>query len=565
MYTITQQKATKKKIKTMFPISNKKEMELKQSLINTRNAIRKKYKDLHGEKLDIREKISETYKPIIDPIKSLIKTKNVKTEKTHIATPPPTSYKIETVPDSVFKTANPAFRRNLFAAKPQSSSSYQLPHSSQHDISGISDLNTSVNVDATASTSTAPDITAVTPSISDDQSNEIEQIEENLKIISSAAQDNNYGFRSFHGNLYMGKDPVYVKTVNKEILYSIKKQHWPVTHGLTNLLLSNNPKYYTEKELDLYKEMILATNVHKHRSARKKFPRRSYVMRGINDTFQADLIEMQPWSNQNRGYRYILMVIDVFSKRAWAIPLKNKTGPEVTQAMATIFKTNPQHIPRNMHTDQGKEFYNAQFQQLMRTHEINHYSTYSTLKASIVERLNRTILNRLWRLFSLQGSHKWLNNLQSIMDSYNETKHRTIKMRPIDVNAQNESLLLRTVYQKNQTLANKAKNKPKFKVNDNVRVSKYKSLFEKGYTPNWSTEIFKIVKVSPTEPITYHIVDLDGDRIKGGFYESELQKTNLTDVYLVEKIIRRKGNKVFVKWLGFDDKHSSWINADDVI
>lgn len=250
----------------MFPISNKKEMELKQSLINTRNAIRKKYKDLHGEKLDIREKFSETYKPIIDPIKSLIKTKNVKTEKTHIATPPPpTSYKIETVPESVFKTANPAFRRNLFAAKPQSSSSspYQLPHSSQHDISGISDLNTSVNVDATASTSTAPDITAVTPSISDDQSNEIEQIKENLKIISSAAQDNNYGFRSFHGNLYMGKDPVYVKTVNKQNLYSIKKQHWPVTPGLTNLLLSNNPKYYTEKDLDLYKEMILATNVHK--------------------------------------------------------------------------------------------------------------------------------------------------------------------------------------------------------------------------------------------------------------------------------------------------------------
>lgn len=302
-----------------------------------------------------------------------------------------------------------------------------------------------------------------------------------------------------------------------------------------------------------------------HRNVRKNFPRRSYVMRGINDTFQADLIEMQPWANQNRGYRYILMVIDVFSKQAWAKQLKNKTGVEVTQAMATIFKTNPQNIPVNMHTDQGKEFYNTHFQRLMHTHGINHYSTYSTLKASIVERLNRTIMNRLWRVFNLQGSHKWLNNLQPIMDSYNSTKHRTIQMRPIDVNKQNEADLLRTVYRKNQTLNVYAKKTNKFKVDDHVRVSKYKSLFEKGYTPNWSTEIFKVVKISPTEPITYRLADMDGERIKGCFYEQELQKTQITDVYLVEKIIRRKGNKVLVKWLGFDDTHSSWINADDVL
>lgn len=303
-----------------------------------------------------------------------------------------------------------------------------------------------------------------------------------------------------------------------------------------------------------------------HRSARKNFPRRSYVMRGINDTFQADLIEMIPWANENRGYRYILMMIDVFSKRAWAKALKNKTGSEVTKAMATIFETIPKSIPHNLHTDEGKEFYNAQFQRLMRKHMINHYSTYSTKKASIVERLNRTIMNRLWPLFNLQGSHKWLDKLQPIIDSYNRTKHRTIKMRPIDVNEKNESILLQTVYRKNQTLNVEDNNKNnKFRINDYVRISKYKSLFEKGYTPNWSTEIFRIVKVIPTEPPTYHLSDLNGERIKGCFYGYELLKTKSTEVYLVEKIIRRKGNKVLVKWLGFDDSHSSWINANDVL
>lgn len=303
-----------------------------------------------------------------------------------------------------------------------------------------------------------------------------------------------------------------------------------------------------------------------HRSARKNFTRRSYSMRGMNDTWQADLVEMQPWANQNRGHRYILMVIDVFSKRAWANPLKNKTGDEVTQAMSKIFKGNPENIPHNLHTDLGKEFYNSKFQKLMQQHNINHYSTYSKMKASIVERLNRTILNRMWRLFSLQGSHKWLNNLQPIIESYNDTKHRTIKMRPIDVNEKNQALLLQTVYKKNNTLNVDAKEKKnKIKVKDYVRISKYKSLFEKGYTPNWSTEIFIVKKVAPTEPITYHLSDLNGNEIKGCFYEYELQKTKNTDIYLVEKIIRRKGNKVYVKWLGFDDSHSSWINASDVL
>lgn len=162
-----------------------------------------------------------------------------------------------------------------------------------------------------------------------------------------------------------------------------------------------------------------------HRSARKKFPRRHYVMRGINDTFQADLIEMIPWANQNKGYRYILMVIDVFSKRAWAIPLKNKTGNEVTKAMTSVFTSNPKHIPRNLHTDEGKEFYNQSFQRLMKTHGINHYSTFSKMKASIVERFNRTFLNKLWPQFNLQGSHKWLHHLQPIILQYNSTIHRT--------------------------------------------------------------------------------------------------------------------------------------------
>lgn len=136
-------------------------------------------------------------------------------------------------------------------------------------------------------------------------------------------------------------------------------------------------------------------------------------------------------------------------------------------------------------------------------------------------------------------------------------------MRPIDVNAKNQNRLLHTVYKNNQTIH--VNNTNKFKINDYVRISKYKSLFEKGYTPNWSTELFRIARISPTEPVTYRLIDLNDNEIKGSFYEYELQQTKLTDVYLVEKVIRRKGNKLLVKWLGFDNSHSSWIDAKDFV
>ena len=106
--------------------------------------------------------------------------------------------------------------------------------------------------------------------------------------------------------------------------------------------------------------------------------------------------------------------------------------------------------------------------------------------------------------------------------------------------------------------------KPKFKVGDKVRISKYKHIFEKGYTPNWTTEIFTIDKLLPTVPYTYKLKDYQNKPLDGCFYEQELLKAKITDVYLIEKIVRRKGNKVLVKWLGFDDSHNTWENKDSV-
>lgn len=308
-----------------------------------------------------------------------------------------------------------------------------------------------------------------------------------------------------------------------------------------------------------------------HAPARKKFSRRKYVMYGIADTLQADLIEMQPYKRENRGHRYILIVIDVFSKMAYAEPLMNKTGSAVTQAMSSIIKKvhrqNPYHHINNLHTDEGTEFYNSTMKRLMDKFKINHYSTFSHMKASIVERLIRTIKRRLYMQFSMQGSYKWLEILPETIDRYNNTRHRTIRMTPNEVNSENELHLLDTVYKYKQLISTSAlRRSAKFKVNDHVRLSKYKMLFDKSYTPNWTTEVFKIRKVQyHTEPITYLLSDYQNKEIKGAVYTEELQAVKHPNVYLFEKIIRRQNGRAYVKWLGFGPEHNSWVNERDIL
>ncbi|KMQ84038.1 hypothetical protein RF55_18548 [Lasius niger] len=133
-------------------------------------------------------------------------------------------------------------------------------------------------------------------------------------------------------------------------------------------------------------------------------------------------------------------------------------------------------------------------------------------------------------------------------------------MRPADVTPAIAERLLTTVYNR-VNIAGLAK----FKVGDPVRVSKYKQLFEKGYTPNWTTEVFTIVKVQRTNPVSYLLEDYRKTSIAGAFYEHELHRANYPDVYLVEKVLRRRGDEVYVKWLGFDNSHNSWIHKDNVI
>lgn len=303
-----------------------------------------------------------------------------------------------------------------------------------------------------------------------------------------------------------------------------------------------------------------------HRGARRNFVRRKVCMVGIMDTLQADLVEMQPYAEcrGNARMRYILVVINIFSKKAYARPLKTKSAEHVELALRSILDELG-HPIRNLHVDMGKEFYNKRVQRMLDDRKINMYSTFSTKKASIVERFNRTLKGKMWRRFSLNGSYRWVPLLAELIAEYNNTKHRTIRMRPNEVGVHNEKLLRDTVYTY-QYHIRPAKAKAKFRVGDLVRLSKYKHAFEKGYTPNWTTEVFRVVRVVHSPPvITYRLTALDGSPIEGTVYAEELQLAKQSDLYLVERVLQRKGSRSLVKWLGFGREHNSWVDSTSLV
>ena len=172
----------------------------------------------------------------------------------------------------------------------------------------------------------------------------------------------------------------------------------------------------------------------------------------------------------------------------------------------------------------------------------------------MAERSIRTLKNKIYKHMTAISKNAYVDVLDGIVNKYNNTVHRTIKMKPIDVT--NDSF---AEYNEESN-----KKDPKFKIGDHVRISKYKNIFAKGYAPNWSEEVFVINKINNTVPWTYAISDLNGEEITGRLYEKELQKT-IQKEFRIEKILRKKGNKLYVKWKGYDHYFNSWINKKDIV
>ena len=254
----------------------------------------------------------------------------------------------------------------------------------------------------------------------------------------------------------------------------------------------------------------------------KNFSKTKVISNGIDKIWAADLVEMQTFSRWNKGIMYLLMVIDVFSKYGWISPLKDKKSESVSKAFNEIFKIS-KCKPTMLWTDKGSEFISKHFKEFLKKEKIKLYHTENEEKSSVVERWNRTMKNRMWKMFTANNNTVYWDKIDKLVDNYNNTKHSRVKMTPNEASKkENEekffvNLCGNLIYWKPK--------KPKFEIGDKVRISKYKRrVFDKGYTPNWTEEVFVVDKVLPAKPVTHEIVDSMGEEIEGSFYEKELQR-----------------------------------------
>ena len=299
-----------------------------------------------------------------------------------------------------------------------------------------------------------------------------------------------------------------------------------------------------------------------HKPTRRHFPTLRVLVFGTDEQWAADLVDVQQLKRHNKGVNYLLTVVDVFSKYAWVVPIKQKTGLQVASALTALFKTS-KRSPQKLQTDDGKEFYNKHVTKVLKEHNVHHFSTAGDAKASVVERFNRTFKQRLYRYMTTYNTPNYLSSLPTLVDGYNASFHRSIGMAPQEVNDDNAREVWERLYG-----TKKKKKKAAFKVGDQVRLNKKHRPFKKGYLPGWTEEVFLVSKVRlDGNVVVYKVSEWDDTPIKGTFYEEDLQKVTTADddLFRIDSIVKRKKDTVLVRWKGWPSKYDSWINKKDLV
>ena len=294
-----------------------------------------------------------------------------------------------------------------------------------------------------------------------------------------------------------------------------------------NGIANNEIKHNLQLSKELHKPII------------RNFKNGKVYSRFKDNIWGVDLADMQSLGKYNKGIKYLLCAIDLFNKYAWVIPIKDKKGVSVIDAFQKILKESNRK-PNKIWVDKGSERYNNSFKKWLEDNDIEMYLIYNEGKSVIAEKFIRTLKNKIFKHMTAISKNIYFDVLDDIVNKYNNTVHRTIKMKSIDIKDNTYIDSKKEVNDKD----------PKFKVGDHVTISKYKNIFAKGYTTNWSEEVFAIKKVKNTVPWTYVINDINGEEITGTFYEKELQTTNQRE-FRIEKVIKTKGDKLCNKWKRF--------------
>ena len=291
--------------------------------------------------------------------------------------------------------------------------------------------------------------------------------------------------------------------------------------------------------------------------------KQSVIAPEIDSLWEADLAFLRGVAKENDGVIYLLVVIEVVSKYVWVRLMKNKTAHSLLEAFDSILSESRK--PEKLRTDKGTEFLNESFQQYLKKKNIQFYPANNEPKASVVEGVNRTLKSKLYCYFTAVNSLCYIDVLQDLVDSYNNTYHRSIGCAPATVSLLNVRNVRRKLYGE---ITSTTPKKFKFRVSDHVRLSLRKRLFKKGYKTNWTEEIFQITHQLSRTPVAYTVQNLPERPIEGTFYEEELQKVKRPDIFRIERVLKKrtknKKMEYLVRWSGYGLDFDSWIQSSDI-
>nr|CAD2188770.1 unnamed protein product [Meloidogyne enterolobii]CAD2197783.1 unnamed protein product [Meloidogyne enterolobii] len=325
------------------------------------------------------------------------------------------------------------------------------------------------------------------------------------------------------------------------------------------------------------KEYLATQNTYTlHRKVVRKYSRMHTLAPGLHTEWQADLSIFDRISGQNRGFKYLLVCIDTLSRQIFVEPVKSKHSANMIEAFKKLF-SRIKIVPWKILTDQGIEFTAKDVQKYFNSLEMEHFSMHTSPQwhAGMAERANRSIKERLYRYFTENRTLKWIDIIQDIVSAINNSHNSSIGMCPTDVTYENaEGLRTKLKEQAIEEFAPKRWKTNNFSVGDKVRIEKYKHIFQKGYLPNFTNEIFKIIKIRLVshQPPTYKICDRDGEQIRGWFYANDLclvkEHRSNDKLYNIEKILRKRkiSNEYhcFVKWKGYSANYNSWVPLSSI-
>ena len=313
----------------------------------------------------------------------------------------------------------------------------------------------------------------------------------------------------------------------------------------------------------------------------RNFKKPRVIVDGINSLWDMDLMEMQDSKDDNDGKRYVLVVIDVFSKKADAEAVDSKQTKDVLEALTKILNRNSD--PITLRSDRGGEFVNKKIANFLKDRGILHQITTNQTKANYAERFINTLKKKMTRYFLYKQNFRYVDELSNFIKSYNNTYHRSIEMKPSQVNSKSEDEVYETLYiypywKKMQSKHKKTKNKDtkslkpyRFMIGQKVKLAFIRQPFDREYYQRWTSEIFTITDRKRLDNIPmYKVNDYSGDPIEGAFYESELQKIIFDEegAFKIDKVLQTKGRgknkQSLVSWVGWPKKYNQWIASSQI-